>query len=77
MRLEWQEQLPEQHRAVVEFRLEDPKVPILNVHRMSIAQVKMEMAPHKELKHAKTLNHLPWQHVIIFEKLEAKKDEPK
>ena len=57
----------------VEFRLEDPKVPILNVHRMSIAQVKKEMEPHKELKHAKTLNHLPWQHVIIFEKLEAKK----
>src|SRR5260221_255078 len=57
----------------VEYRLEDKEVPILDVHRMSIKQVMKEMAPHKELKHAKTLDHLPWQHVIIFEKLEAKK----
>jgi ubiquinone/menaquinone biosynthesis C-methylase UbiE len=60
----------------VEFRLEDKKVPILDVHRMSIAQVKKEMEPFKDLKYQKTLNHLPWQHVIIFEKLEAKKEEP-
>lgn len=53
----------------VEFRLEDPKVPILNVHRMSIAQVQAEMKPHAEMRHQKTLNHLPWQHVIIFEKV--------
>jgi SAM-dependent methyltransferase len=52
----------------VEFRLEDKKVPILDVHRMSIKQVMKEMSPHKELKHQKTLDHLPWQHVIIFEK---------
>lgn len=54
----------------VEFRLEDEKVPILTVHRMSIAQVKKEMEPHKDMKYQKTLNHLPWQHVIIFEKIE-------
>jgi ubiquinone/menaquinone biosynthesis C-methylase UbiE len=57
----------------VEFRLEDEKVPILTVHRMSIAQVKKEMEPFADMKHQKTLNHLPWQHVIIFEKIEAKK----
>jgi ubiquinone/menaquinone biosynthesis C-methylase UbiE len=57
----------------VEFRLEDPKVPILDVHRMSIKQVLKEMEPHA-LKHAKTLNHLPWQHVIIFEKAQTKKE---
>ncbi len=62
----------------VEFRLEDPKVRILDVHRMSLAQVMKEMAPFKDMKHQKTLDHLPWQHVIIFEKVEAKKDaEPK
>jgi ubiquinone/menaquinone biosynthesis C-methylase UbiE len=60
----------------VEFRLEDKKVPILDVHRMSLAQVKKEMEVFKDLKHQKTLNHLPWQHVIIFEKVEAKKDQP-
>jgi ubiquinone/menaquinone biosynthesis C-methylase UbiE len=53
----------------VEFRLEDPKVRILEVHRMSIKQVMKEMEPHKQMKHQKTLNHLPWQHVIIFEKV--------
>jgi ubiquinone/menaquinone biosynthesis C-methylase UbiE len=57
----------------VEFRLEDPKVPILTVHRMSQKQVMMEMEPHKQMKHAKTLKDLPWQHVIIFEKQAEKK----
>ena len=57
----------------VEYRLEDRKVPILDVHRMSIKQVMKEMEPH-HVKHLKTLNHLPWQHVIIFEKLQAKKE---
>ncbi len=59
----------------VEFRLEDPKVPILNVHRMTQAQVKREMKPHAELKHQKTHDHLPWQHVIIFEKVAEGKEE--
>ncbi len=51
----------------VEFRLEDPKVPILLVHKMTEKQVLKEMAPHP-LKHVKTEGKLPWQHVIIFEK---------
>ena len=37
----------------VEFRLEDPKVPIKLVHKMSEKQVIKEMGPHP-LKHAKT-----------------------
>jgi SAM-dependent methyltransferase len=52
----------------VEFRLEDPKVPILNVHRMTEKQVLREMEPHPLLRHRRTLGSLPWQHVIIFEK---------
>ena len=60
----------------VEFRLEDEKVPILTVHRMSIKQVMREMAPHP-LKHVRTLNHLPGQHVIIFEKTMPKKADPR
>ncbi len=51
----------------VEFRLEDPEVPIKLVHKMTEKQVKKEMGPHP-LRHAKTLEDLPWQHVIIFEK---------
>lgn len=51
----------------VEFRGEDEKVPIKEVHKMTEKQVKKEMALHP-LKHVKTVETLPWQHVIIFER---------
>jgi gamma-glutamyltranspeptidase/glutathione hydrolase len=51
----------------VEFRLEDEKVPIKRLHRMSQRQVLKEMEPHP-LRYVRTLDHLPWQHVIIFER---------
>lgn len=57
----------------VEFRLEDPNVPIKLVHKMTEKQVLKEMAIHLELRHVGTLDILPWQHVIIFEKRAAKK----
>lgn len=57
----------------VEFRLEDPKVPIKLVHKMSEKQVLKEMEPHP-LRWVKTVESLPWQHVIIFER---KKDGEK
>ena len=55
----------------VEYRLEDPDVPIKLVHKMTQKQVKREMSIHA-LKHTKTLDILPWQHIIIFEKTEPK-----
>jgi ubiquinone/menaquinone biosynthesis C-methylase UbiE len=58
----------------VEFRMEDEKVPILLVHKMTEKQVKKEMEPHP-LKWVKTDGNLPWQHVIFFEKKEEKKNE--
>ena len=42
----------------VEFRLEDPKVPIKLVHKMSKKQVLKEMEPHA-VRHVETLDHLP------------------
>jgi protein-L-isoaspartate O-methyltransferase len=57
----------------VEFRREDDKVPILLAHKMTEKQVLAEMAPHP-LKHVKTLESLPWQHVIVFEKKAESKD---
>jgi ubiquinone/menaquinone biosynthesis C-methylase UbiE len=51
----------------VEFRLEDPDVPIKLVHKMTKKQVIKEMEPHP-LKLAKAIDVLPWQHVLIFEK---------
>jgi ubiquinone/menaquinone biosynthesis C-methylase UbiE len=60
--------------AFVEFRREDEKVPILLAHKMTEKQVLAEMAPHP-VKHVKTLESLPWQHVIFFEKKAEKKEE--
>ncbi len=51
----------------VEYRAEDPKVPIKEVHKMSETQVRKEAAQHA-LVHERTANTLPWQHVIIFRK---------
>ena len=57
----------------VEFRLEDPKVPIKLVHKMTEKQVIREMAEFKDLKHTSTSSKLPWQHVITFTKETGKK----
>jgi len=53
--------------AFVEFRAEDPAVPIKHVHKMSEAQVKKE-AEAAGLKWEKTIGELPWQHLIIARK---------
>ena len=53
--------------AFVEYRAEDPSVPIKRLHKMSERQVKLEMAP-QPLRWVKTVAMLPRQHIIIFEK---------
>lgn len=53
--------------VLVEYRKEDPKVPIKEVHKMSEEQIKKEMAV-VGLSHAKTIGVLPWQHVAVFVK---------
>jgi len=55
----------------VEFRAEDPNVPIKEVHKMSEAQVKKEMTLHP-LDWVETLKVLPWQHIIVFKKKSAR-----
>jgi ubiquinone/menaquinone biosynthesis C-methylase UbiE len=51
----------------VEYRLEDPEVPIKLVHKMSEAQVRREMAIHPA-KWVETSEALPRQHIIVFRK---------
>jgi SAM-dependent methyltransferase len=51
----------------VEYRAEDPRVPIKPVHKMSEAQVRKEAVQHA-LVYERTANTLPWQHVIVFRK---------
>jgi protein-L-isoaspartate O-methyltransferase len=53
--------------AYVEYRLEDPRVPIKTIHKMSEAQIRKEAAAHA-LVWERTANTLPWQHVVIFRK---------
>ena len=54
--------------AFVEYRGEDPKVPIKRLHKMTEAQVKKE-ASLFSLEHVETYKDLPWQHVVFFRKL--------
>lgn len=49
----------------VEFRAEDPNVPIKEVHKMSEAQVRKEMSV-QPLKWTETIGVLPRQHIIVF-----------
>lgn len=51
----------------LEYRGEDPEVPIKPHHKMTEAQAKKEMAA-VGLTHVKTLHDLPQQHFMVFQK---------
>jgi ubiquinone/menaquinone biosynthesis C-methylase UbiE len=53
--------------AFVEFRGEDPNVPIKPLHKMTEAQVRKEMAVHP-LEWVETISVLPRQHIIVFKR---------
>lgn len=53
--------------VLVEYRAEDPFVPIKPLHKMSEKQVKQEMAAIG-LTWVRTESYLPQQHVLIFQK---------
>lgn len=56
----------------VEYRLEDPLIPIKRVHKMSEAQVKREAAQSEfELVWKETIDRLPRQHMVVFERKPA------
>jgi len=53
--------------AIVEYRAEDPAVPIHTLHKMREVQIRKEAALHG-LVWVKTDSSLPWQHVVILRK---------
>jgi tRNA A58 N-methylase Trm61 len=53
--------------ALVEYRKEDPRIMIKEVHKMSEQQIIKEMAA-VGLKHLQTIKTLPIQHLAIFSK---------
>lgn len=56
--------------ALVEFREEDPLVPIKPLHKMSKAQIMKEF-PANGFKLVEEYDKLPWQHLMFFEKEEG------
>lgn len=52
---------------LLEYRGEDPNVPIKPLHKMTEAQAVREMQA-AGLKHVETIEDLPWQHAMFFEK---------
>lgn len=51
--------------VLLEYREEDPNVPILPAHKMSLAVAKLEVE-HEGYTLTKVNEDLPWQHVLIF-----------
>jgi precorrin-6B methylase 2 len=51
----------------VEYRKEGPKVPIKEVHKMTVEQLRKEMSA-VGLDHAHAIETLPLQHIVIFSK---------
>jgi predicted methyltransferase len=54
----------------VEYRAEDPRVPIRALHKMSEAQVRREAARHP-LQFERSIDGLPWQHALVFRRRRA------
>jgi ubiquinone/menaquinone biosynthesis C-methylase UbiE len=53
--------------VLVEFRSEDPKVPIKTIHKMSLVQAIKEFKA-VGFKFDKNIDNLPWQHCMVFTK---------
>jgi ubiquinone/menaquinone biosynthesis C-methylase UbiE len=56
---------PDGRVVLVEFRKEDPSVPIQPLHKMSVQDVRSELEP-LGFKFQRSLEFLPWQHILIF-----------
>ncbi len=51
--------------VLLEFRKEDPSVPIRPEHKMSVAEVKAEVIPEGYV-FEKVVDTMPWQHILFF-----------
>ena len=58
---------PDGRLVLLEYRAEDPKVPIRPEHKMTVAMVKAELEP-EGFRLDKLLEDLPRQHILIFKK---------
>jgi ubiquinone/menaquinone biosynthesis C-methylase UbiE len=58
---------PDGRLVLLEYRKEDPKVPIRPEHKMSVADVKAELEP-EGFRLERVSDVLPRQHILIFRK---------
>jgi ubiquinone/menaquinone biosynthesis C-methylase UbiE len=56
---------PDGRLVLVEFRKEDPRVPIKEEHKMSVAQVRQELSADGYAID-RVIDVLPWQHIIVL-----------
>lgn len=66
---------PEGLVVLVEFRAEDPEVPIKPLHKMSKAQILKELIPNG-FKLVREFDGLPWQHMMFFARDEQWSPQP-
>ena len=60
--------------VLVEYRMEDPTVPIKLVHKMSQKQARTEVEQEEfRMKWTETIDVLPRQHILVFTKSDTKK----
>lgn len=58
---------PDGRLVLLEYRKEDPRIPIRPEHKMSVAEVKAELSA-EGLQFDKVIEDLPRQHILIFKK---------
>jgi len=58
---------PDGRLVLLEYRKEDPSIPIRPEHKMSVAEVREELQP-EGYRFEKNLDTLPRQHILIFRK---------
>ena len=58
---------PDGRVVLVEFRKEDPNVPIQPLHKMSVHDVRSELEP-MGFRFQRSIEFLPWQPILIFSK---------
>jgi len=62
---------PDGRLVLLEYRKEDPKVPILEEHKMTVAEVKAELEP-QGFAMSQVIETLPRQHILILTKAAAR-----
>jgi SAM-dependent methyltransferase len=56
---------PDGRLVLIEFRREDPRVPIREEHKMSVSQVREELGADG-FRIERVIDVLPWQHIIVL-----------